>query len=90
MSSNKDVVLVFKGEPPDPTGPVMRGIGGSVVKEFAVGLEDVAKWFEGFDIDSVEITISAGLETGGLTKLFVSARGEGGLTVILKPKRPTA
>ncbi len=90
MSSKKDVVLVFPKKTDDSTGPVMRGLAGDAMKEFAVGLEDVANWFKDFDIDSVEVSISAGLETGGLTKLFVSAKGEGGLTVTLKPKKNKA
>jgi hypothetical protein len=90
LSSKNDVVFVFQSKPPDSTGPPMRGLAGDAMKEFAVGLEDVAKWFEGFDIDSVVFSISAGLETGGLTKLFISAKGEGGLTVTLKPKKQTA
>ncbi|HEV2390327.1 MAG TPA: hypothetical protein VGS04_06335 [Nitrososphaerales archaeon] len=86
--ASKDVVFVFSSKaPPDSTSPVMRGLVSDAMKEFSVGLDDLANWFKGFDIDSVEITISAGVETGGLTKLFISAKGEGGLTVTLKPRK---
>jgi hypothetical protein len=60
---------------------------GDAMKEFAISLEDVSNWFKDFEIDSIQVTISAGAETGTLTKLIVSAKGEGGLTVTLKPKK---
>ena len=90
MSSKKDVVLVLPGKATDSTGPVMRGTIGETMKEFTVGLEEVSSWFKDFDIDSIEISITAGVETAGLTKLFLSAKGEGGLTVTMKPKKQTA
>jgi hypothetical protein len=90
LSSKKGVVLVLPGKAADSTGPVMRGPIGDTIKEFTVGLEEVSSWFKDFDIDSIEISITAGVETGGLTKLFLSAKGEGGLTVTMKPKKQTA
>ena len=87
MSSKKDVVLVFPAQSAGSTGPVRRGLVGDVMKEFAVKVEDVANWFSDFEIDSIELTISAGAETGDLTKLIVSAKGEGGMTITLKPKK---
>ena len=65
----------------------MRGPLGDAMKEFAVGVTELADWFEDFEIDSMELSISAALETGGVTKLFLSAKGEGGFKVTLKPKK---
>jgi hypothetical protein len=68
----------------------MRGPISDTMKGLTVGLEEVSSWFKDFDIDSIEVSITAGVETAGLTKLFLSAKGEGGLTVTLKPKKQTA
>ena len=43
--------------------------------------------FKDFQIDSVELWISGGVETGQVLSLFVSAKGEGGMKVTLKPKQ---
>lgn len=84
------MVFVFSSKAPDstaPGSPVMRGLVSDAIREFSVGLDDLVNWFKGFEIDTVEITISAGVETAGLTKLFISAKGDGGLTVTLKPRK---
>jgi hypothetical protein len=87
LSSKNDVVFVFPGTPSSDTGRVMRGPLGDAMKEFAVGVGEVADWFKDFEIDSLELSISSALETGGVTKLFLSAKGEGGFKVTLKPKK---
>ena len=81
-------MLIFPAQSAGSTSPMKRGLLGDVMKEFAVKVEDVANWFTDFEIDSIELTISAGAETGDLTKLFISAKGEGGMTITLKPKKP--
>jgi hypothetical protein len=92
LSSKKDVVFVLPGPgtSANPPPPVMRGPIGDTMKELTVGLEEVSSWFKDFDIDSIEVSITAGVETAGLTKLFLSAKGEGGLTVTLRPKKRTS
>ena len=85
MSSEKKVLLVFPGDS-FREGSVVRGVGDQM-KEFAAGVEDVAKWFKDFKIDSIVISIKAGVEAGGIIKLILSAKGEGGLTVTLKPRQ---
>jgi hypothetical protein len=87
LSSKNDVVFVFAGTPSSNTGQVMRGPPGDAMKEFAVGVGQVADWFKDFEIESLEVSISAALESGGVTKLFLSAKGEGGFKVTLKPKK---
>lgn len=51
-----------------------------------VNLEKIEKWFKQFSIDSMEVYITGVIETGGITKLVVSAKAEGGIKIVLRPK----
>lgn len=83
-------MLVFQGGAP-PGGPAMRGGLGDVSKEVVVQVKEIAGWFEDFDIDQVVVSISGCVSTGSALKLLISAQGQGGVTVTLKPKsRPAA
>ena len=66
--------------------PVKRGPGGNMLHRFASNLDDITSWFEQYEIESIEVSISGGVETGGILKLAVNAKGEGGLKLTLKPK----
>ena len=62
---------------------------GNIINRFAPNLDDIMSWFDQFQIESIEVSISGGIETGGVLKLAVSAKGEGGLRLKLKPKTGT-
>ena len=49
-------------------------------------MDAIADWFKQYQVESIELWISGLIETGGITKLVVSAKGEGGMRVMLKPK----
>jgi len=49
-------------------------------------MDEVTNWFDKYHVESIELSISGAMETGGIIKLIVSAKGEGGLRVTLKPK----
>ena len=49
-------------------------------------MDSIADWFKQYQVESIELWISGMMETGGATKLVVSAKGEGGMKVILKPR----
>jgi hypothetical protein len=49
----------------------------------------ITDWFKQYQVETIELWISGMMETGGVTKLVVSAKGEGGLKVVLKPKTHT-
>lgn len=49
-------------------------------------MDAIANWFKQYQVESIELWISGLIESGGVTKLVVSAKGEGGMKVILKPK----
>jgi len=62
---------------------------GDELEKFPVTLQKITDWFKEYEVDSIQLSISGAVETGGITKLLVSAKGEGGMTVVLKPKRGT-
>ncbi|MGC2428366.1 MAG: hypothetical protein WA421_15115 [Nitrososphaeraceae archaeon] len=62
------------------------GPGEGLVKHLSTSMDSIADWFKRYQVESIELWISGMMETGGITKLVVSAKGEGGMRVILKPK----
>jgi hypothetical protein len=65
---------------------ISKGRGEGLVKYLSTSVDDIADWFKQYQVESIELWISGFVETGGITKLVVSAKGEGGLRVVLKPK----
>ena len=61
------------------------GTGEGLVKHLSTSMDSIADWFKQYQVESIELWISGIMETGGITKLVVSAKGEGGMRVILKP-----
>ena len=87
MTKNKNVKIIFSDANfKQESGPKTKGLMKKKVKEFATGVDDIVQWFDKYQIDSIELWIKGGAETGDLVKLFVSAKGEGGIKVTLRPK----
>jgi hypothetical protein len=57
-----------------------------VWERFPTTIDKITGWFRQYQVDSIELWISGVLETGTITRLIVSAKGEGGMKVVLKPK----
>jgi hypothetical protein len=57
-----------------------------VWERFPVTIDKITDWFKQYQVDSIELWISGVLETGTITRLIVSAKGEGGMKVVLKPR----
>ena len=68
---------------------ISKGKGEGLVKHLSTSIDDIADWFKQYQVESIELWISGLVETGGVTRLVVSAKGEGGLRVVLKPKGQT-
>ena len=68
---------------------VSKGTGEGIVKHLSTSMDAIAGWFKQYQVESIELWISGLIESGGVTKLVVSAKGEGGMKVLLKPK-PTS
>src|SRR5215213_233136 len=65
---------------------ISKGRGEDLVKHLSTSMDSIADWFKQYQVESIELWISGMMETGGITKLVVSAKGEGGLKVVLKPR----
>jgi hypothetical protein len=65
---------------------ISKGRGEDLIKYLSTSMDEVTNWFHQYQVDSIELSISGAIETGGILKLVVSAKGEGGLKVVLKPK----
>ena len=79
-----EIALVFR---PKTEAPEVRILGTEEkAKEFVVKLRDLVDWFRDFRVDSIELWVEGGLESGNLTKLLVSVEGKGGCKITLKPK----
>jgi len=83
--ANKKLEIVF---PKYEEEEISKGWGDEFQK-FPVTLQKITDWFKEYEVDSIQLSISGAVETEGITKLLVSAKGEGGMTVVLKPKRGT-
>ena len=57
-----------------------------VWERFPATIDKIIDWFRQYQVDSIELWISGVMETGSITRLVVSAKGEGGMKVVLKPK----
>jgi hypothetical protein len=87
MAKDNEVIFIFPDETNQETTESMIALGEEEkISKFSATLEDIKKWFSGFDVKEVEIRISGGISTAGFTKLFISAKGEGGIKIILTPK----
>jgi len=53
---------------------------------FPTTINKIVDWFKQYQIDSIELWINGVLDAGTITSLIVSAKGEGGVKVVLKPK----
>jgi hypothetical protein len=65
---------------------ISKGRGEDLIKYLSTSMDEVTNWFHQYQVDSIELSISGAIETGGMLKLIVSAKGEGGLKVTLKPR----
>ena len=70
-------------------GKGSEGSGGGLLQRFSASMDEVTDWFKQYQVDTIEFWISGVIETGGVTRLVVSAKGEGGLRVVLKPRGQT-
>jgi hypothetical protein len=90
MSESKDskrIELIFpETNLSDQTKSTERGLNEKIFHSFSTSLDEITNWFERYDIESIELWVSGGIETGGILRLAVSAKGEGGLKLTLKPR----
>ena len=66
---------------------VKKGGTRELLSLFSASMDEVTDWFKSYQVETIEMWISGVIESGGITKLVVSAKGEGGMKVVLKPKQ---
>ena len=90
--NNKGVELAFpKYETEEDNEYISKGgTGEGLVKHLSTSMDAISDWFKQYQVESIELWISGLIETGGALKLVVSAKGEGGLKVVLKPRPSSA
>jgi hypothetical protein len=84
MTSNKNETIEL-ALPKFDSEEGAKGID-DVWERFPASIEKITDWFKQYQVDSIELWISGVMETGTVTRLVVSAKGEGGMKVVLKPK----
>jgi hypothetical protein len=85
-TNNNKIELAFPKYEQEDEEYISKGRGEDLVKHLSTSMDSTADWFEQYQVESIELWISGMMETGGITKLVVSAKGEGGMRVMLKPK----
>ena len=87
-NENKKIELAFPKYEEENDGEFISkgGTGEGLVKHLSTSIDQITDWFKQYQVESIELSISGLIETSGITKLVVSAKGEGGLRVVLKPK----
>lgn len=84
----KPVELVFpKYEQQENDEYVSKGgLREGLVKVLSTSMNAITEWFNQYQVESIELWISGMMQSEGIIKLVVSAKGEGGLKVVLKPR----
>ena len=85
-TNRNKIELAFPKYEQEDSEFISKGRGEDLVKHLSTSMDSIADWFKQYQVESIELWISGMMETGGITKLVVSAKGEGGMRVMLKPK----
>jgi len=83
MVKKQKIELVF---PQDPTYQKYESNIVGKNGDFVANIDQISKGFDKFKVDSIDIWISGGMEAGSVLRLFVNAKGEGGVKIRLVPK----
>lgn len=86
MNKNKIELAFPKYEQEEDDQYISKGPTEGLVKHLSTSIDAISDWFKQYQVESIELWISGMIETGGALKLVVSAKGEGGMRVMLKPK----
>lgn len=83
-----DLCAPFAAASPVAAKPIADAIKEGVSPAvLALNLKEFMEYFKGFQIDQIELWISGAMETKGLLKLAIAAKGEGGVKVVLRPPK---
>src|SRR5919199_1536212 len=87
-SENKSIELVF----PRPKGEMdvylPKAKGEDFFQLFSVDLQGITKWFNEYEMDSMELKIESIINSPETSKIILDSKGENsGLTIMLKAKK---
>lgn len=81
---SKKIELVFPGTSLENESEFIRELpGGKILKQCTASLDDITKWFGGYQVNSIELWINGAIQTEKIIRLGVSSKGEGGLKLTL-------
>jgi hypothetical protein len=86
IDDNEEVSLSFLPSPRVEQGLQKVGVREDLM-EFVTKVSDLKKWFKGYKVETIELTIEGAVKDGNITKLFVSFEGKGGCKITLKPEQ---
>jgi hypothetical protein len=90
QEENNKIELVFpESNLEEDSKFVRKGAGGKVLEQFSASIDNITSWFKQYQVETIELWISGGIQTEGIIKLAVSAKGEEGFKLRLKPKNQT-
>ncbi len=58
----------------------------NAINEFVTTVDEIKDWFKLYDIASIDLWISGAVQSGSILRLILSASGQGGIMITLKPK----
>jgi hypothetical protein len=87
-SVNKSIELVFPRPKREMDVYLPKVKGEDFFQLFSVDLQGIAKWFDEYEMDSMELKIESIINSPETTKFILGSKGENNsaLTVVLKPK----
>jgi hypothetical protein len=87
-NENKSIELVFSRPKREMDVYLPKVKGEDFFQLFSVDLQGIAKWFNEYELDSMELKIESIINSPESTKIILGSKGEnnGALTVVLKPK----
>ncbi|MBT2583946.1 hypothetical protein [Planococcus sp. ISL-109] len=72
------------------TGKEFRAAGQGEFRKHAPisrdNLEEMVRGFEGYEVETIELNVVGGIETGGALQFIIAGKAEAGMTVTLKKK----
>ena len=75
VTKNKKVELAFPKYEEEDQEYISKGRGEDLIKYLSTSMDEVTNWFHQYQVDSIELSISGAIETGGILRLVVSAKG---------------
>ena len=89
---NKSIELVFPRPKREMDVYLPKVKGGDFFQLFSVDVQSIAKWFNEYEMGSMELKIESIINSPEATKIIHGSKAENnsGLTIVLRPKKTTS